>query len=320
MTGSPLDPLVHLLTSLAITVGAAAVATVSLVSFLRWLDLHWSWALPGVLLGPLLWSFDQQAAGFVAATAVFATVTGARWHRDDLKVGADQAQIARDRRTPLDAARERMQRRGVRGGRWMDRQGLAVGRDERGRTVRIPVGHTSGRHALVVGATGSGKTRHAGMDCRTPHPKRARRGRHRPQGRPAPARRARARRPQGAPDVPGVDAGRPGGLQPVRARHRHGARRQGPRRRDVHRAALPAPGAALPRARRPLPARLGTAGDGGDAGRRDGPRQARVLSAARCPTSKPSRSTTTSTHSPPSRNEAWPAHGTGSRSSPSRTS
>jgi type IV secretory pathway VirB4 component len=35
---------------------------------------------------------------------------------------------------------------------------LAVGRDERGRTVRIPVGHTSGRHALVVGATGSGKT------------------------------------------------------------------------------------------------------------------------------------------------------------------
>jgi hypothetical protein len=36
--------------------------------------------------------------------------------------------------------------------------GLAVGRDERGRTVRIPVGHASGRHALVVGATGSGKT------------------------------------------------------------------------------------------------------------------------------------------------------------------
>jgi type IV secretory pathway VirB4 component len=51
-----------------------------------------------------------------------------------------------------------MQRRGVRGGRWMDRQGLAVGRDERGRTVRIPVGHASGHHALIVGATGSGKT------------------------------------------------------------------------------------------------------------------------------------------------------------------
>ena len=38
------------------------------------------------------------------------------------------------------------------------RDGLAVGRDPRGRAVRIPVGYTSGRHTLVVGATGSGKT------------------------------------------------------------------------------------------------------------------------------------------------------------------
>jgi hypothetical protein len=99
-----------------------------------------------------------EAAGFAAATALFATVTGARWHRDDLKVGGDHAQIARDRRTPLDATRARVQRRGVRGGRWIDRHGLAAGRDERGRTVRIPVRHRSGRHTLAVGGTGSGKT------------------------------------------------------------------------------------------------------------------------------------------------------------------
>jgi hypothetical protein len=97
-------------------------------------------------------------SGFAVATSVFATATGARWHADDLRHGSDRAQEARDRRTPLDAGRERVARRGVRGGRWSDRKGLAVGRDERGRTVRIPVGHTSGRHALVVGATGSGKT------------------------------------------------------------------------------------------------------------------------------------------------------------------
>src|SRR5919107_2406278 len=158
MSGSPLDPLVDLLTNLAVTIGAAAVVTVSAVTFLRWLGLHWSWTLPGVLLGPLLWSFDQEAAGFAAATALFATVTGARWHQEDLKLGGERAQDARDRRTPLDASRTRLQRRSVRGGRWIDRRGLAVGRDERGRTVRIPVGTTSGRHALVVGATGSGKT------------------------------------------------------------------------------------------------------------------------------------------------------------------
>src|SRR3954469_7996305 len=158
MTGSPLEPLQHMLISAAIALGAAALTTLSLVMFLRWLGLHWTWTLPGVLLWPLLWSFDQTAAVFASATALFATVTGARWHYDDLRHGADRAQDARDRRTPLDAGRERVQRRSVRRGRWIDRRGLAVGKDQRGRTVRIPVGTTSGRHALVVGATGSGKT------------------------------------------------------------------------------------------------------------------------------------------------------------------
>src|SRR5918911_459640 len=158
MSGSPLDPMVHLLTALALTIGGAALATLSAVMFLRWLGLHWTWTLPGVLLGPLLWPFDQGAAGFVAATAVFATATGARWHLDDLRHGADPPPTPRPRRTPLDAVRGRREGRSVRGGRWITRDGLAVGTDDRGRTVHIPIGTTSGRHALVVGATGSGKT------------------------------------------------------------------------------------------------------------------------------------------------------------------
>jgi conjugal transfer pilus assembly protein TraD len=158
LSASPLDPMVHMLTTLALTIAGAALATLSTVMFLRWLGLHWTWTLPGVLLGPLLWPFDQGAAGVIAATAVFATATGARWHHDDLRHGADRAKDARDRRTPADATRARFERRDVRGGRWIERHGLAVGRDQRGRTVRIPVGAASGRHTLVVGATGSGKT------------------------------------------------------------------------------------------------------------------------------------------------------------------
>src|SRR3954466_15662756 len=100
--------------------------------FLRWLGLHWTWALPGVVLGPLLWPFDQTAAAFAAIAALLAATTGARWHQDDLRHGDAPAQAAGARRTPLDAGRERLQRRGVRGGRWIDRQGLAVGRDRRG--------------------------------------------------------------------------------------------------------------------------------------------------------------------------------------------
>jgi hypothetical protein len=113
------EPLVHLLITLAMAIGGATLATVSTVMFLRWLGPHWTRTLPAVVLGPLLRPFDQEAAGFVAATAVFATATGARWHLDDLRHGADRAKDARHR-TPLDAGRERMQRRDVRGGRWID--------------------------------------------------------------------------------------------------------------------------------------------------------------------------------------------------------
>jgi hypothetical protein len=40
MPGSPLDPLVDLATDLAVTIGAAALASVSTVMFLRWRRLH----------------------------------------------------------------------------------------------------------------------------------------------------------------------------------------------------------------------------------------------------------------------------------------
>jgi hypothetical protein len=115
-----------------------------------------------------------------------------------------------------------------------------------------------------------GQDGHPGVDRRAVGARGLRRGRDRLQGRPSAARRARARRPQGPPFVPRVDAGGAGGLQPVRARHRHRARRQGPGRRDLHRAPLSPP-------------------------------------------------TSTSTASPASNAAAWPARGTGSRSSPNAT-
>jgi hypothetical protein len=44
------------------------LATLSIAAFLRWLELPWSCALRGVLLGPVLWSFDEEGAGVIAAT------------------------------------------------------------------------------------------------------------------------------------------------------------------------------------------------------------------------------------------------------------
>ena len=277
MSGTPLDPLIHLLTSLAIAIGVAAVATVSIVMFLRWLGLHWSWALPGVLLGPALWSFDQKAAGFAAATALFATATGARWHREDLTMGGEHAQRSRDRRTMFDVTRTRVERRGVRGGRWLDRRGLAVGRDERGRTVRIPVGHRSGRHALVVGATGSGKTVtqawiagrliRAGQGAVVIDPKGDQLLREELEHAARQARRPfRLWTPEGPavynPFAHGTDT-------ELADKVLAGG--------NLHRAALPAPGAAVPRPRRAHPAWHPNAGHRRHAGRGNGARHARVV-------------------------------------------
>jgi hypothetical protein len=67
--------------------------------------------LRGVLLGSLLWPFRQDAAGFVAAAAVFATATG----RDGIvaisKIGGEDATVACDRRgrsTPVLHGRDRL--------------------------------------------------------------------------------------------------------------------------------------------------------------------------------------------------------------------
>lgn len=203
MSGSPLDPLVHLVTTLAVAVGAGVLVTLVAVVVLRWRRSHWTWTLPGVLLGPALWSVDQGAATLSAATALFATATGARWHHDDLRHGGERAQDARDRRTPLDSARRRLQPDRARPRGWPRR--ARARRAHPGRARHRPA------HARRWG-DGVGQDSHPGVDRQVPHPGRPWRGRDRPQGRRTPAWRARARRPPRPSDPARLDPGRPRGL------------------------------------------------------------------------------------------------------------
>jgi hypothetical protein len=101
---------------------------------------------------------DRFAAVLVGFVTVMVTVTGARWHGEDLRAGGDIAANARRRRTPVSALRSRRVRRRIHRGRVLTRRGLIVGRDQRGSAIHIPTGGTSGQHTLVLGATGSGKT------------------------------------------------------------------------------------------------------------------------------------------------------------------
>lgn len=122
------------------------VCGLAISSYLRSARLRWTWALLGaVVCVPL----RPLAAAFVLAALV-----ALRRHRGDLAAGGDIALAAEERTGPLQMLRARLAARGP----LLDERGLAVGRDSRGVLVRIPLGGAAGRHTLIVGATGSGKT------------------------------------------------------------------------------------------------------------------------------------------------------------------
>jgi hypothetical protein len=164
---NPLAPLAELagwLISTTLYVALGLLAGMIAARAMRGHHLRWTWAtlaLAPVVLDPTMFS---GWAATLAAGGVCAAVRGRRWHREDLLAGGDLAEIASRRRGPLDAllmlTRTLRARLGavspptaLRGGR------MPIGRTESGETMSIPFGAgNGGRHALIVGATGSGKT------------------------------------------------------------------------------------------------------------------------------------------------------------------
>jgi hypothetical protein len=190
----PLAPLEHLFQWLVgTTVHVALGVLVGLLAarlMRRW-HLHWSWAAGAFALVLLARAVLAGDAATLGVAALGAAVRGRRWHGEDLQAGADLAEIAAERTTPLDGLRA-----GVRSARswlagrgstrWLDIHSwlarttgelgkrvwlrerserlwrgnhLSVGVDRRGRSVAIELGgEDGGTHTLVAGATGTGKT------------------------------------------------------------------------------------------------------------------------------------------------------------------
>jgi hypothetical protein len=127
--------------------------------------LHWSWAVTALALVVLARASLGAWTATATVAALFATLRGRRWHREDIDAGGELAEVAVHRRAPLDLLRAGM--RLVRSRplevlvaeRWSRRGELLLGYDEAHRGVSIPFDSAGGgRHTLVVGATGSGKT------------------------------------------------------------------------------------------------------------------------------------------------------------------
>lgn len=133
------------------------VAGVLALAFLHAASLRWSWALLVLPLAPLAWLADWRVGLVVGLASALAAGGGAYWHLEDTYRGGDQARRVRDALGPLEFARARLAERPT-GGERVGERGLALGVTPSDRVCRVPFGEEQGVHALVLGATGSGKT------------------------------------------------------------------------------------------------------------------------------------------------------------------
>jgi hypothetical protein len=138
----------------------------SLAAFLlRRRGLAWSWGLGSLLpfaALPATFALAPHAAPPVAAlllgAAAASILPGLHAHLEDLRIGGDREIAARARRRPTDPLRRLLAERPSGRTRLLG-AATPIGRTAAGELVAIPRGDArSGRHVLVPGATGAGKT------------------------------------------------------------------------------------------------------------------------------------------------------------------
>jgi hypothetical protein len=153
-----------LVLAIALIVGLATGLATALL--LRHRRLAWSWALPlglpPVGLGLLATVIDHTLGLPLLVSVVGAASTAVGWgldsHLEDLRIGGDRESSARARRRPSDRLRARFAERAPRRRALLDAS-IPVGRTAAGELAVVDRGDShSGRHVLVPGATGAGKT------------------------------------------------------------------------------------------------------------------------------------------------------------------
>lgn len=164
---NPLEPLTELLGWLtSATLHAAIGVILGLIATrtMRRRHLRWTWAASAFAIALFVHSLFGTWASTLGTAALCATVRGRHWHNEDIMTGGDIAEIASERRGPIDVLRTLS--------RWTSEhlgfspvptalrdERMPVGRANDGEAVSIPLGTDGGgRHTLIVGATGSGKT------------------------------------------------------------------------------------------------------------------------------------------------------------------
>lgn len=156
MTGSQGQVVLGVGGVLVILVAPFVVGVVGVHS-LRWAGLRWTWTLLGVPISWVAWSVKFGFGLFFGVATVTAVWLGVRGHREAVLHGGEEGRAAEDSAGPVRWGWGQVRRRGARRAR-LSGGGLALGAARGGGVCRAPFGASRGVHAIVLGATGSGKT------------------------------------------------------------------------------------------------------------------------------------------------------------------
>jgi conjugal transfer pilus assembly protein TraD len=143
----------------AATVGAPVAVISAATGLIALTALNWRGTVALVPAAATLTVVPFHGAALWPLTA--AVVCGAlreHWCAEDIKKGQDKGRRARHAIGPLALARNLRDRRLVGRGLYKADEAYPIGVDQSGAIVCLPLGLTEGRHSLVIGATGSGKT------------------------------------------------------------------------------------------------------------------------------------------------------------------
>ena len=125
-----------------------------------WRNLRWTWALFAVPIGGV-----ALLAGVVESWSVALPLCGlvtARWayvlERRKIESGGDARRRVRDAVGPIDVLAKQRSLRRVRQGIITGPGEFLLGHNRRSQPVSLRLGRASGRHGLLLGASGSGKS------------------------------------------------------------------------------------------------------------------------------------------------------------------
>jgi hypothetical protein len=119
--------------------------------------LRFTWALWGAPLAYIVWFIEWHLGLILAIATIAALWLGRRQDAEALQHGGEEAREVGDARGPLRWALSRLRSRRARQSR-LQAGRLAIGSARHGGACRVPFGSGRGVHALILGATGAGKT------------------------------------------------------------------------------------------------------------------------------------------------------------------